>query len=108
MSTNKRTVLSLIGIFIIWAVVSYAINARPADTTSGSYKTNRNAFLSGCEDGGIPGYTKKEVASYCECYLTAMEKKYPDMLTNTSLMADKIENGLSKEDTDLLVSKCIN
>ena len=105
MSTNKKTVLSLIGIFIVWVIVSYA--ARPADTTSGSYNTKRNAVLSGCESSDIPGYTKQQQANYCECFLTTMEKKYPDFLSNDNLMVDKIKNGLSKEDTDLFVNKCM-
>jgi hypothetical protein len=108
MSTNKRTVLSLIGIFIVWAVISYALNLNQADTTtSANYNTKRNAALSGCENGDIPGYTKQQQANYCECYLTTMEKKYPDIFTNDNLLADKVKNGLSKEDTDLLVNKCI-
>ncbi len=105
MSRRNQTMLGILGIVLL---VGAVLNANTTETTltdQAKYNTNRNAFLSGCEKPyATAGYSSEQAKRECECVLTKLEKKYPDFVNNATLIQDKLKNGLSKEDTDLVIS----
>lgn len=114
MKSNKSTIkivgIILLSIFAYFFVISAFRNVNTANGVDPNNNTQKNAMLVGCtrEAGkSLSGvWSDTQIKNYCECAIRKIEQKYPDIFSNNTLVNDKLRNGFSQEDINL-IADCV-
>lgn len=114
MKSNKSTIkivgIILLSIFAYFFVISAFRNVNTANGVDPNNNTQRNAMIVGCNTESAKSlsgvWSEAQIKNYCECAVRKIEQKYPDILTNDSLVNDKLKNGFSQEDIKL-IADCV-